>query len=69
MIEDHSTFFKSGDMKFGIMSMPYRKKPCLAIYDADSNCYMKVASFNNIDSAAIFMQYVADMLGIERKEE
>lgn len=26
---------------------PYRKKPTLSIYDAEENCEIKLASFNN----------------------
>lgn len=56
-----------GDKGFGVMGMPYRKKPCLAV--REGNAYTKVASFNNEQSAEIFMDFVADFFDVKRKEE
>lgn len=55
-----------GDKGFGVMGMPYRKKPCLAI--KEGNTYTKVASFNNEESAEIFMDFVADFFNVKRQE-
>ena len=69
-----SLFIAKGDKGFGFMNMPYRfmnmpyrKKPCLTI--KDGNTYTKVASFNNQESAVLFMDYVAEMFSVPRKEE
>lgn len=56
-----------GDKGFGTMEMPYRKKPCLAI--KEGNCYTKVASFNNEESAEKFMDFVADFFNVKRNDE
>ena len=52
---------------FGVMGMPYRKKPCLAI--KEGNVYTKVASFNDERSAEIFMDFVADFFKVQRMDE
>ena len=44
---------------------PQRKKMALAIYAADTNTYIKVASFDNVASAQYFMAYLAEMIGAE----
>lgn len=61
-----SLFITKGENGFGFMHMPYRKKPCLTI--KDSNSYTKVASFNSQESAVLFMDYVAEMFNIPRKD-
>ena len=60
-------FISKGDKGFGFMNMPYRKKPCLTI--KDGNTYTKVASFNNEESAVTFMDYVAEMFSVPRKDD
>ena len=50
------------------MEMPYRKKPCLAIFE-EPNRYTKVATFNNEESARIFMEYLYEMFEDARGEE
>lgn len=52
---------------FGVMGMPYRKKPCLAI--KEGNVCTKVASFNDEQSAEIFMDFVADFFNVQRLDE
>ena len=50
------------------MEMPYRKKPCLAIFE-EPNRYTKVATFNNEESARIFMEYLYKMFEELKGEE
>lgn len=57
-----------GRMKIVAMGFPYRKKKGLGIYDYHSNAYIKVATFNNDESAEDFMEYLAKFVGAERKE-
>ena len=56
-----------GEKGFGVMGMPYRKKPCLAI--KEGNVCTKVASFNDEQSAEIFMDFVADFFKVKRQDE
>ena len=59
---DAITHIKYGEKSFGIHDLsPLRKKPCLCIYDADDNCYIKVASFNDSQAGIMFMEYIADI--------
>ena len=51
---------------FGMMGMQYRKKPCLVI--KEKNVYTKVASFNDEQSAEVFMDFVADFFNVKRRE-
>lgn len=39
-----------------VMLFPERKKPCLAYYDEEENCFTKLASFNNQHSAERFVE-------------
>jgi len=55
-----------GDMKIFAMHFPYRKKVGLGIYLRDKNWHVKVATFNNDESAEIFMEYLAMFCGAER---
>lgn len=57
---------EKGENGFGMFGMPYRKKPCLVI--KEGNVYTKVASFNNEQSAEKFMDFVADMFNVKRRE-
>lgn len=57
---------EKGDKAFGVMGMPYRKKPCLTIIEG--NVYTKVASFNDEQSAEKFMDFVADFFNVKRRE-
>ena len=54
-----------------IMEMPYRKKPCLAIYNEKENTYTKVATFNNWQTAGWFRNiFVNEFLdGLVDKKE
>lgn len=63
------TEISKGRMKILAMHFPYRKKVCLGIYDYHSNAFIKVATFNNDESAEVFMKYLALFVGAERKEE
>lgn len=56
-----------GDKGFVSMHMPARKKPCLAV--KEGNVFTKVASFNNEESAELFMNFVAEMFFIKEEEE
>lgn len=56
-----------GDKKFGMTHFPYRKKPCL--YIQEKNVLTKVASFNNPESAELFMDFVADFFNVPRKDK
>ena len=56
-----------GNKGFGMTHMPYRKKPCL--YIREKNALTKVASFNNPESAELFMEFVADLFNVRRKDE
>ena len=56
-----------GEKGFGVTGMPYRKKPCLAV--REGSALIKVASFNNEESAEIFMDFVAEMFNVKRLEE
>lgn len=55
-------------MKIAMFHVPTRKKVNLCIFN-DENKYMSVATFRNYQCAVMFMQYLADMIGAERKEE
>lgn len=57
---------EKGEKGFGMMGMPYRKKPCLVI--KEGNVYTKVASFNDEQSAEVFMDFVADFFNVKRRE-
>jgi len=70
-MNDYGTFITTtdGKKKIGMMDMsPILKKPCLVMYE-EPNRYIKVASFNDSQAAIAFMQYLADMFGIEKGEE
>ena len=56
-------------MKILAMDFPYRKKKGLGVYLWDKNMYVKVATFNNEKRAELFMEYLANFVGAERKEE
>jgi hypothetical protein len=43
-----------------------RKKPVLAVYDPDAATVSKYASFNNEESARLFMNILCDFIGIDR---
>ena len=45
------------------MMFPDRKKPCLMI--RRENGFAKVASFNSKESAELFMEYLAEMFGLD----
>lgn len=51
------------DVAFGVMYFPERKKPCLVV--KDKNVFTKVASFNNEESAIIFMNTVSKVFNIQ----
>lgn len=55
-----------GQKKIVSMNFPYRKKKGLGIYDYHRNAYCKVATFNDDESAEIFMEYLAKFVGAER---
>lgn len=61
-------YTSDGKKKIYSMRMQYRKKPCLAIFE-EPNSIVKVASFNNEESAELFMNYIADMMNAKREEE
>lgn len=63
------TEISKGRMKILSMDFPYRKKKGLGVYDYHINAYVKVATFNNEESAEYFMEYLAKFVGAERKEE
>ena len=63
------TAVTNGWMGISCMTFPYRKKKGLGIYDAHSNTWYKVATFNNEESAEDFMEYLARFVEAERKEE
>ena len=63
------TEISKGRMKIFAMHFPYRKKIGLGIYDYHSNVFAKVATFNNEESAELFMEYLALFVGAERKGE
>lgn len=46
------------------MTFPDRKKPCLMIFK-EPNQFIKVASFNSKESAELFMEYLAEMFGLD----
>lgn len=56
-------------MGIASMTFPYRKKRGLGIYDRHTNTWLKVATFNNEESAEDFMEYLAKFVHAERKEE
>lgn len=58
-----------GRMKIVAMGFPYRKKKGLGIYIAEENAFAKVATFNNDESAELFIEYLVKFVGAERKEE
>ena len=43
-----------------------RKKPVLCVFDKDAGTLTKYASFNNEESARLFMEILCDFIGIER---
>lgn len=45
-------------MSINAMNSPYRKKKGLFIYDAHTNVYRKVATFQNDEAAIEFMEYL-----------
>lgn len=61
MIELHK-----GDMKICAGYLPGRTKPCLCIYTTP-NSIRKVASFNDWESAELFMDYLSKMIGAARE--
>jgi len=50
------------------MEMPYRKKPCLTIFE-EPDRYVKVATSNNEESARIFMEYLYEMFEYAKADE
>lgn len=58
-----------GDKVITDMSMPCRKKKCLAVYRAKDNAYVKVATFNNDKAAEYFMNYLCDMFNVVESKE
>ena len=54
----------------GITEFPYRKKPCLYVYDPETNVCTKVASFNNWKTASWFQNLFVDKFleGLTEKE-
>lgn len=55
----------------GITEFPYRKKPCLYIYNEEKNELVKVASFNSDKTAEWFKEKVLEFFEgmIDVKEE
>ena len=49
-----------GTMSIQAMKTPYRKKKGLFIYDDSTNTFIKVATFNNDESAYEFMNYLLE---------
>ena len=58
-----------GRMKILAMDFPYRKKKGLGIYDYHNNTYVKVATFNNEESAECFMKYLAKFVEARMDKE
>lgn len=58
--------FKNGTC-IGIFNFPYRKKPCLGVMKG--NELVKYASFNNDESADLFMSILIECLGIGKDDE
>ena len=56
-------------MKILAMDFPYRKKKGLGIYDYHNNTYVKVATFNNEESAECFMKYLAKFVEARMDKE
>lgn len=55
-----------GDMKISAGYLPERTKPCLWIYTTPCSI-RKVASFNDWESAELFMDYLSKMIGAIKK--
>ena len=57
----------------GITEFPYRKKPCLYIYNAEENELVKVASFNSDKTAEWFkekmLQFFEGFIDVKEKNE
>ena len=49
--------------KICAMHSPYRKKIALAIYDKNTNAYIKMATFNDDEAAEEFMEYLSIFVG------
>lgn len=54
-------------MKIGIGNLPERKKPCLYIYTS-ANSIRKVGSFDDEESAKMFIDYFNRMIGEENAD-
>ena len=59
----------SRGQKIYAMNFPYRKKQGIGIYDRHRNAILKVATFNDDESAEIFMRYLAEFVGAREVEE
>lgn len=53
--------FKNGT-RIGMFAFPYRKKPCLGVMKG--NELVKYATFNDDESAELFMNILVECLGI-----
>lgn len=65
-MENDIEISKNGRLIIAAMHFPYRKKPCLGIYDPHSNTWFKMATFNNEDTAKDFMEYLAQFVGARK---
>ena len=54
--------------KIYAMHFPQRKKKGLGIYDKHRHGIVKVATFNDDESAEMFMEYLAEFVGARRVE-
>lgn len=53
------------------MMFPDKKKPCLMILSefGESNQFIKVATFNSKEAAELFMEYLAEMFGLDTEAD
>ena len=67
-MKDLGTILTNGKQKIMMTNIEGYKKPCLCIFKTP-NTLVKVASFNGVNEGILFMEYLSEMVGAERKEE
>ena len=57
---------KEKDLSIGVAYMHYRKKPCLVV--RRGNVQTKYASFNDIESAYLFLDEFTELLNMPKQD-
>ena len=64
MRDDAQITIRMNGVKFYIGYFPYRKKICLGVWE-DECTLVKLATFNNENSAGVFLEKLQELLGLK----